>query len=469
MIEIDKAVRFTSEFWRDEILPSLMEFVEIPCLSPDFDPDWQKHGLLDAAVAHAIAWCEAHALPGMVVSRHQLEGRTPLLMVEIPGERPGEVLLYGHLDKQPEFSGWSDGLAPWTPVVRDDRLYGRGGGDDGYAVYAAFGALHTLVGQGVPLPRIVILIECSEESGSPDLPYYMDHLRARIGTPGLMVALDSTCGNYEQLWCTTSLRGIAAGVLTARVLDQGVHSGGAGGIVNSSFRIVRRLLSRIEDEESGEILPAFLKSEVPEVRMQEAREAAALLAGDFAHMFGYQGDGRATSDDPFELLLNNTWRPCLGITGADGIPPIAKSGNVLRPYTSLKLSVRLPPTVDAVAASRALQELLVSDPPRGTTVTYEPEVASPGWLAPLPTPRLAQSLQQASLNFFGKPAVSFGCGGSIPFMSQLSESYPRAQFVVTGAMGPHSNAHGPNEFLHLPTATKLTGAVAQLIHEFEGS
>ena len=190
----------------------------------------------------------------------RLQGRTPVIFIEIPGSRtPTTVLLYGHLDKQPEMTGWAEGLGPWEPVLKGDKLYGRGGADDGYAMFGALArASWRCTSRASPHARCVILIEACEESGSYDLPSYVDHLAARIGAPSLVVCLDSGCGNYDQLWLTTSLRGLTGGALTVQVLTEGVHSGDASGVVPASFRIVRALLSRLEDGATGEIRPEDL-------------------------------------------------------------------------------------------------------------------------------------------------------------------------------------------------------------------
>ena len=273
----------------------------------------------------------------------RLAQRTPLIFIEIPGDPRETILLYGHLDKQPEMSGWRSGLDPWKPVIEGDRLYGRGAADDGYALFACLAAIGALQAQGVPHARCVIVIEACEESGSFDLPPYIEHLAARIGTPGLVIALDSGCATYDQLWCTTSLRGLAGGTFMVEILSEGVHSGDAGGIVPSTFRIARQLLSRIEEEDSGLIMPL-------EVLHPYSRSAAASGRGCSARQSAtpctraFRGSRRGRwHTDLTELVLNRTWRPALEIVGADGLPAAANAGNVLRPLTALKLSLRLPP------------------------------------------------------------------------------------------------------------------------------
>ncbi len=469
MPDIAKLGKFVDQVWGDSIVPTLIDYIKIPNKSPSFDPDWAAHGFMDEAVALFEGWArECFAgLPGASLEIVRLPGRTPLMLIEVPGAGPGAdgdtVLLYGHLDKQPEMVGWADGYGPWTPRLDGDKLYGRGGADDGYAMFGALAALAALRDQGVPHARCVVVIEACEESGSYDLPFYIDHLAARIGQPSLVVCLDSGCGNYDQLWMTTSLRGIAAGILKIEVLDEGVHSGDASGVVPSSFRILRQLLSRLEDETSGTIRPSSLYAQIPAERLDQAKRAAAALGAGVYTKFPFVGGTRPMADDPAELVLNRTWRPQLAVIGIDGLPAPDNAGNVLLPHTTAKLSLRLPPTLDAEAAGLTLKSLFETAPPDGARVAFTPHAASAGWNAPALAPWLEASLARASQAAFGAPPAYMGEGGSIPFMAMLGERFPAAQFVVTGVLGPHSNAHGPNEFLHLPTGRKITRVIAQVL------
>ena len=457
------AERFIEQAWDSSILPRLMEYIRIPNKSPHFDADWRANGHMENAVGLAEAWCREQRIRGLSVEVVRLENRTPVLFMEIPGQSDATVLLYGHLDKQPEMTGWREGLGPWTPVVEGDRLYGRGGADDGYAVFASLTAIRALQEQGMAHARCVVLIECCEESGSYDLPRYVEALRERIGDPSLVVCLDSGCGNYEQLWCTTSLRGMVGGTLTVEVLTEGVHSGDASGVVPSSFRVLRRLMDRLEDTQTGQVRLPELEAQIPKSRRRQAARAAQVL-GDSVHArFPFQGNTRAVSEDPVELILNRTWRPTLCVTGVDGLPPLSSAGNVLRPFTALKLSLRLPPNVAAEDATEHVRTLLEAHPPCGAEVRFEPEEGATGWNAPPVSPWLEQALEDASMARFGKPAMYMGEGGTIPFIGMLGEAFPEAQFLITGVLGPQSNAHGPNEFLHIPTAKRLTACVADVL------
>jgi acetylornithine deacetylase/succinyl-diaminopimelate desuccinylase-like protein len=463
--------RYVASKWDDDIVPQLVEYIRIPNKSPMFDGDWASHGYMDDAVKLMEAWARAQSIAGMTVEVVRLQGRTPLIFVEIPASdaRTGEdcVLLYGHLDKQPEMTGWDDDLGPWKPVLKGDKLFGRGGADDGYAIFGSLAAIQALKDQGAPHARCVVLIEACEESGSYDLPAYVDHLADRIGKPSLVVCLDSGCGNYDQLWCTTSLRGLAGGNLTVKVLEEGVHSGDASGVVPSSFRLLRQLLSRIEDENTGRILIEGLHAEIPADRLAQAKRCADVLGqavyDKFPFLPGMTPMYPEGAQDLQELVLNRTWRPALSITGADGIPPLASAGNVLRPQTSVKLSLRLPPTVEGKRAGELLQQVLLRDPPNGAKVTLDLEKAATGWNAPALATWLERAIDDASQAFYKRPAMYMGEGGSIPFMGMLGEKFPDAQFMITGVLGPHSNAHGPNEFLHIPMGKRVTASVAGVI------
>lgn len=455
---------FVCQQWQEEIIPSLSDYIKIPNKSPHFDAKWQEHGLMDQAVDHISNWCKAHASKGMILEIVRLTGRTPLIFIEIPGEIDETVLLYGHLDKQPEMSGWDEDLHPWKPVLKHGRLYGRGAADDGYAAYASLTAIRALQHQGLPIPRCVLIIEACEESGSYDLPYYIELLQERIGRPKLVICLDSGAGNYEQLWMTTSLRGNVVGELSVELLCEGVHSGAASGIVADSFRVARQLISRIEDEASGEVKLSELYCEIPEERKRQAEHCAKALGSSVYTEFPcYEGVEPVTKDVQ-QLILNRTWRPTLTVTGADGFPAIADAGNVLRPKTSLKLSMRLPPLVNPRAATTALHEALTQSPPYHAKVSFKGNDGSPGWNAPKLASWLEEAADAASITYYGKPAAYMGEGGTIPFMGMLGEKFPNAQFMITGVLGPHSNAHGPNEFLHLDMARKLTACVAYVLY-----
>ena len=468
--------RFVDTAWSERIVPQLTDYIAVPAKSPMFDAEWEAHGLIDKVVRDAAAWVEGRKVPGLTLEVVRAEGRTPVIFFEVASTRPASaqtVLMYGHLDKQPEFSGWRSDLGPWVPKIEGGKLYGRGGADDGYAVYAAVSAIEALKAQGVPHPRIVGLIESCEESGSFDLPFYLDALRPRLGEVSLVVCLDSGAGNYDQLWLTSSLRGNITGTLKVEILTEGIHSGDASGLVPSSFRILRQVLDRLEDSKTGRLLPQAFHCEIPAERVAQAEATAAILGDEVWKRYPWAcgADGGLTlptTTNPVEALLNRTWRPTLSVTGVDGLPPLGNAGNVLRPYTAFKLSLRLPPLVPGHEAAEQLKALLEDNAPYNAKVTFHPDGrandwGATGWNAPTTASWLEQSLDAASRTHFGAPLGYIGQGGTIPLMNLLQQGFPQAQMMVCGVLGPKSNAHGPNEFLHIAYGQRLTAAVAEVI------
>jgi len=474
--EASALAKFVERTWDDEIVPALTAYIAVPAKSPMFDADWQKNGYIERVVRDAAAWVEGKKVAGLKLEVIRLEGRTPLIFFDVPATKAGSsdtICLYGHLDKQPEFNGWRSDLGPWTPKYENGLLYGRGGADDGYAIYAAITAIMALDRQGIARPRCVGIIESCEESGSFDLPAYIDLLRERLGNVGLVVCLDSGAGNYDQLWLTTSLRGNVTGTLRVEILTEGVHSGDASGLVPSSFRILRQVLDRLEDANTGRLLPASFHCAIPADRVEQARATARILGDEVWKRFPWAcgadgGPTLPTTTDPVEALLNRTWRPTLSVTGADGFPELRNAGNVLRPSTAFKLSLRLPPLVDGNAAATTLKALLEDNAPYNAKVTFAADgrvgaQGASGWNAPTLGRWLDDALNAASRAHYGAPCGTIGQGGTIPLMSMLQQGFPAAQMMVCGVLGPKSNAHGPNEFLHVPYAKRLTAAVAQVM------
>jgi acetylornithine deacetylase/succinyl-diaminopimelate desuccinylase-like protein len=463
---VNKSVR---NCWDTEIVRELSGLVEIPALSPYFDPDWQSTGQLDAAVEHVRNWLASRDLPGASIEVIRLPGRTPLLLVDVPATneeaaKAGTVLLYGHLDKQPPVGGWSEGLGPWTPVLRDGRLYGRGAADDGYSAYAAATAIAAVRAAGGNHARCVVLLETAEESGSPDLTAHLDHLADRLGDVSFVIGLDSGGNDYQRMWLTTSVRGLVSVDVTVRVLDSAQHSGTASGVVPSSMRIMRSLLDRIEDAATGEILLPELHAPVPEDRLAEIKASVAAAPGTVRNAFPLVDGARLVSDDEVELVLNNSWRPTLSVIGASGLPESAEAGNVLRTHTTFSLSFRLPPTADSTSALAAVCAALTTDVPYGAKVEISRTDHADGWDAPALAPWLRAALETVSDQVFGAPWGSVGLGGSIPFMGLLTDRYPDAQYLITGALSVDSNPHVPDEWLHLDQAARVTEAVAHALH-----
>jgi acetylornithine deacetylase/succinyl-diaminopimelate desuccinylase-like protein len=450
-------------FWEKEIIPTLSTYIEIPAKSPAFDPAWKKSGHIQNALTLVLDWVAKQNIAGLITEVVERDDRTPILLLDLKGQVDYQVLMYGHLDKQPEMTGWSEGLDPWKAVRRGDKLFGRGGADDGYAVFASICAIQHLLKTGAQRPHIKVVLEFSEESGSPDLPFYFDQFPEKFGTPNLIVCLDSGTGNYEQFWTTTSLRGLISGMLKVQVLREGVHSGDASGIVPSSFRVARMLLNRIENVESGEMLLKSLKVDVPPYRAKQIQKTAATLGQEVYSKFPFVEGMRPAGENPYEMSLNRTWRSTLSVVGAEGLPEPAKAGNVLRPSTSLKLSIRVPPTANIEAATTELKQTLEANPPYGAKVEFRIEDAAAAWDAPAMQPELESLIHEASMAFYSKEPLSLGEGGSIPFMGMLGRKFPKAQFVVTGVLGPNSNAHGPNEFIHLDYAKRLTACITHIL------
>jgi acetylornithine deacetylase/succinyl-diaminopimelate desuccinylase-like protein len=455
---------FVGSYWDDVIVPALSTLIAIPALSPSFDPAWAQNGHLDVATETVSAWILAQDLPGLTLEVLRLPGRTPVIFVDIPGDSPETVMFYGHLDKQPPLEGWADGLGPWQPVVRDGRLYGRGSADDGYAAFAAVCAIKALRHHRASHARCVLLLETCEESGSYDLPPYFDALKAKLGSPSLCVILDSGAGDYERAWVTTSLRGLVGGVLDVSTITEGAHSGDASGIVPSSFRVLRRLLDRLEDAETGAILPKELVPSIPPQSVLDIQEMASVLGRNVFTKYPWQPGARPVSTDPTALLINRTWRAQLEITGAAGLPPLERAGNVLRSRTAVKTSLRIPPSLDPDVVGRQLQRLFETNPPMGANVSFVVEQSAVGWNAPAFAPWLKEAIQTGSMAFFGNPPCYMGEGGTLPVLAMLSERFPQAQFLMTGVLGPQSNAHGPNECLELRTAKNLTSVVSVVLH-----
>ncbi|KAG5493588.1 hypothetical protein JIQ42_01960 [Leishmania sp. Namibia] len=449
--------------WDASIIPALSAYIEVPNQSPDFDPHWATNGLMKKAFEILIDWVKGQKLLGLSYELMEVEGKTPFLLVEIAGTEPtnNSVLMYGHMDKQPPLRPWAEGLDPHKAVMRDGKLYGRGGADDGYAIFSAITSVAVLQRHGIPHGRVVVVIEACEESGSFDLDYYMEQCKERIGNVDLMVCLDSGCLNYDQIWLTTSLRGVTGGVLNVQTLTEGMHSGVAGGVVPDTFRIARELLDRIEDSKTGKVLFPEAYCKIPD---HVVKSMESMRSMPFKQQFATADGVSMESGDNVELALRNFWKPSLTVTGAN-LPEPSIAGNVIRTLTSLKLSLRVPPLVDSEKATQAMAKVLVADPPYGAKVWFEPEVPGDGCATPDLKPWLANALNEGSKMAYGNPLAFQGMGGAIPFISTLVKTYPQAQFVVTGVLGPKSNAHGPNEFLHVEYAKGLTFAISRIVAE----
>ena len=462
-----------SALWERHSLPALQTFVSRKSLSPGFDPDWQENGILSLVCREAAEFGKQFFPKGDFEVLEE-KGRSPCLFFSIPGaggsprDTSRTVFFYGHLDKQPPANGWSEGLGPWEPVIRDGRLYGRGSADDGYSVYAALTVIRSLEELGIPHPRCVGLIETREETGSDDLPYFLEKIRGRCGRPALVCVLDSGAGNYEQLWLTSSLRGACFGTLRVRILNSGMHSGTASAVVPSSFDIVRILLDRVQDPVSGTFKDPVFSVDIPAYRLQEIQETAKVTGQDFFRNFPWSsnsdgGHSHPRFQKPSEAMLAQCWFPSLSVTGAAGLPDLGNAGNMLRAETALRLSVRIPPSLSPSIALQSLKKSLTEDPPFNADVRFENSEALPGWDAPKESLWFRQACNESSLAMWGKPVMHIGEGGSIPILALFQSQFPEAQFAVTGVLGPGSNAHGANESLQLDYVKKFMTCIGHLV------
>jgi len=454
---------FIDNYWGSSIIPGLAEFIRIPAKSPSYDADWEVNRNLESAATFLASWAEAQNIPGLTAEVLRLKGRTPLLYIEIPGYSKDTVLFYAHLDKMPEADGWDEDLGPWKAVLKNNRLYGRGSVDDGYALFSFIGAIKFLETYKIPHARAVLIIEASEESGSYDLEAYLQSLHKRIGQPNLINCLDVGCGDYERLWCATSLRGVVEGTLKVDMLERSVHSGIASGIVASSFRVLRMLLDRIEDSSNGKVLLKSCSVNIPNEVKQQAKTLAEFLGPKVYSHYPLLKGVEPVSEHIDELILNKTWRSTLSVIGAEGLPQVKDSATVLRPSTTLQISLRIPPGAKGKEVWDELAQVLTAKPPYGAKVSFTSPTIMTGWHAPHMHAWLQDTLQQASENYFGNAPMYYGEGGSIGVITMLQEQYPQAQFVLSGAAGPNSGEHGPNESLYLPAAKKLTCCLVEML------
>lgn len=458
-----KVYQNIEEAWRGDALEALADFVRLPALSPDFDAQWEQNGVLLRALEDAARWGKTH-FPDGIFEILSHPGVTPVLWVAIPGTRPGRpALFYGHFDKQPEAGTWSEGLAPFEPVLRDGRLYGRGTADDGYSFYAALTAARAMDEAGRTRPRIMGIFETREESGSGDLPHYLPEIAARTGRPSVLTVLDLGVQDKTRLWRTQSLRGVVTFTLRVDVLESGVHSGVTSGIVPSSFAVMRTLLDRLEDPATGQVKVRSMHVPEPVRHMPALRRLAELSGDALWRRFPWAGDTEPRSFDPLELLLKNGWQPTLSILGAEGLPPVREAGALLRASTTLKLSFRIPPGADAEAAAREAVELVTTNVPSKARVTVSNLHAESGFEAPAGADWLDAAWARASEELFGASAEELFDGATIGILPKFVDAFGPCPFLCTGVLGTEDNAHAPDESVSLTYLTKLTCAVAAML------
>lgn len=469
-INPQETISFVNQFWDESIIPALSEYIRIPCRSTLYDLEWEKNNYLKTAAEHIVHWAQQQNIVGLKAEVIKLNNFAPLIFIEVDAstESNKTVLLYSHYDKMPESSGWDEGLGAWTPVLKNDKLYGRGAVDDGYAVFTYIAAIKALQTQKIPHAKFVFLIEGAEESGSGGFAEYMHHLRDRIGEPGFVVFLDGECKDYKRLWATTSTRGLINGFLNIEILTLAEHSGCASGIVPSTFRILRQVLSRIEDQETGKILLKTAQLEIPQHIFEAAKHTANILGDEIYTAFHLVEGARPADNDVVQLILNNTWRSTLCIIGAEGFPELKDASNALRPYTKVKLSLRIPPLVNSVKVGEELKAVLEKNPPYGARINFSFEFPpEDAWEATgVSGTWLSKAFDEASEIFCNEKAATVGAGGSIGTLPIISNVFPKSVFLLPGCAGPGSGSHGINEFLHIPFAKKMTCGLAYVFAEF---
>lgn len=458
--------KIVEEQFTKEILPNLSEFIKIDNLSPAYDKEWNTNGKLEHAAKFCLDWALKQGIKGIKGELIKDEDKTPVIFIEIEALNSDKnILMYGHFDKQPHFTGWAEGLGPTTPVIKDGFLYGRGGADDGYAIFSCITALKAIQEQGGKHGRIVLLIEGSEESGSIHLVPYITKLKDRIGTPDLLVCLDSGCQDYDTLWITNSLRGVVILDVTVETLEEGVHSGAGSGLAPDSFTVLRNILDRIDDSKTQKVIEEF-HVEVPKNRLDEINRVAELKKEKVLEHVKLTPGVEPLTHDYTELIIRNTWAPTLVVVGASGLPAHDTAGNVLRPNTSFRLSMRLPPTYDPNVAMERLNEIVTKDPPFNAKITTSRKNPGPGWNNKQFSQKLHDSLNTSSQKLWGKEYFSFGEGGSIPFIKLLADSFPECEIIVCGVLGPNSNAHSCNEALNIGYCKNITSTITHTLHDY---
>ena len=466
-MDYDKTIKEISNEFDTNIIPSLSDYIRIDNLSPNYDPEWETNFKLEKAGYHLLVWSLNQGVKGMKGELIKEPGRTPMVYLEIPPQGSDKtILLYGHFDKQPHLGEWAEGLGPTKPVIKDGNLYGRGASDDGYSTYTCVSAIKAIQSQKGKHGKIIITIEGGEESGSPDLVYYLKKLSDRIGTPDLMVCMDSGCKDYNTFWITTSLRGVCVLDLTVECLEESVHSGSGSGIAPDSFTIMRILLDRLQDSKTGKSLVP-IDVEIPSYRIEDAKKLGEYMKEKCVNDIVKLSPGvKPLSDDYSEIILNNTWRSTVVVTGMSYFPPAETAGNVLRAKTQCRISVRLPPIFNCKQSEVVLKEILEKDPPFNSKVTCKIMVSGNGWAAKDLCEPLKKSFNESSKKIFGKEFYNSGEGGSIPFIAELGELFPKCEMLVTGVLGPGSNAHCLNECLNIQFTKNITVALAHAINDY---
>lgn len=459
-----ETLKFIDKEFESHVIPTLMKYIEIDNLSPCFDPEWANNGKAEKAANLLLEWAKNQNIKGLKGDVYKIENLSPIVFLEIESNGgEGNVFMYGHYDKQPHFDGWIEGTGPTTPKIIGDLLYGRGGADDGYSIFSSLLSIKAIQNFNLKHGKVCILIEGSEESGSPHLMQYIEKLENNIGSPDLLVCLDSGVKDYDRLWLTTSLRGCVMKDIEVKCLEEAVHSGLGSGQGPDSFNVIRQLLDRLHDSKTGDVTDK-LQVKIPDSKMQEAKAVVNIL-GDKLVLAKVLEGVKFCKEDLIDVYLGGTWKATLTVTGQTGLPPHSTAGNVLRASTSIRISIRLPPTLNNEEASKIIDEIVLKDPPYNSKVTINSMNSGPGWAANNYSDKLKNSLSNSSKQIWGKEAQTFGEGGSIPFINSLAVKFPKSDLLVMGVLGPGSNAHAANETLHVPYCKKITCVLSHAIKD----
>ena len=463
---------------KSTLIPSISEFIKIPNQSRSFDSEWATNGLQEKACKFAMDFAEKQEIQNLTMTLIEEKDKTPAILAIIDPFKNNEtditdisktILMYGHIDKQPPLHGkWSKGLGPHTPVIKNNKLYGRGGSDDGYAWFTCILLAKTLQQNGIPHNRLVLFFETDEESGSRDLMHHLNKYKNQIGEPSLIICLDSGTTDYDHMCLTTTLRGLICFKLRVDVLTHGVHSGSASGIIPSSFRILRNVLDQFENSNTGELPPQF-SVDIPQDKYGQAKLLTDLNQGNIDFKFPILEGVESMGYSGFQNYINRIWKPQLSITGIDGLPSISKAGNVLLPFTEVTCSLRLPPSKPAQQTKLDIQKFFDQVKiPHNAKLSCNILKTGSGFECPSYSPSFLEIINKSGLETFGNPVHFYGVGGSIPFLNDIKNVFPKSQFIITGVLGPNSNAHGPDEMLHLDYLEKLVLALAKILKNAPG-
>ena len=462
---------FLNKEYKDTVIPTIEEFIKIENQSRAFDPQWETNGWNEKVCKFAVDFAKKIGVECKTLIIDEEKGKTPVVvLVAEPETFESNILMYGHLDKQPPLTEeWTDGLKPYVPITRDGKLYGRGGADDGYAFFTSALILKALQKFKLLKSRVVLFFETDEESGSKDLIYFLEKNKNHVGNPDLVICLDSGCADYNHMCLTTTLRGVMNFRVKVEVLKNGVHSGMGSGIVPDSFRIGRKIIEQIEVSDNGQLLLEDFYTNIPDDKYKEACDLVKSVGGKVDFQFPFLDGVHPTVEDGLKQYLNRNWMPQLTLIAMDGVPNVKNAGNVLRPFTTFGFSMRLPPNLPKEKAEGTLNDFFAKKlvRPYNAKVTHEIVGLGQGFNAPTIDPNLNALIQEACQKSYGKPCLFYGEGGSIPFINELNAKFPKSQFIVTGVLGPLSNAHGPNEFLHLAYLNKLLLTLTHILKAYK--